>query len=314
MQEKNPTIVSLDYHLRTAGAPDHLRHVITEVARAAKYIVREVWHGTTGAAGSENSFGEMQLHVDVLSNMILEKQLSESALVHSYASEEKPELVMLHEKGEYTVVFDPLDGSSLVDTNFAIGTIVGIYPKGDLLGRTPREQLAALYVVYGPRTALIYSLGQGKGVHQFILNDIGEFVLDRAYLGVGDDAKVYAPGNIAAASENAVYKMLIDQWIELKMTLRYSGGMVPDIHHILAKGNGIFLNLGGGKYPNGKLRLLYECGPFAFLIEEAGGASSDGKASLLDQKIESLDQRTQIIVGSKSEVKSVESSLRAAHA
>jgi len=300
------TIVSLDYHLRTSGASDHLRHVIIEIARAAKYIVREVWHGTTGVAGSENSFGEEQLTMDVLSNMLLEKQLSESALVHSYASEEKPELVMLHEQGEYTAVFDPLDGSSLVDTNFAIGTIVGIYPKGDLIGRTPREQLAALYIVYGPRTALIYSLGSGKGVHQFILNDVGEFVLDREYLGVGDDAKIYAPGNIAAASENAAYKTLINQWIERKMTLRYSGGMVPDIHHIFAKGNGIFLNLGGGKYPNGKLRLLYECGPFAFLMEEAGGASSDGKNSLLCQTIVSLDQRTQIILGSKNEVKIVE--------
>jgi len=300
------SIVSLDYHLRTSGAPDHLRHVIAEVARAAKYIVREVWHGTTGVAGSENSFGEQQLAMDVLSNTILEKQLSESALVHSYASEEKSELVMLREKGEYTVVFDPLDGSSLVDTNFAIGTIIGIYPKGDLIGRTPREQLAALYIVYGPRTALIYSLGNGKGVHQFILNDVGEFVLDREYLGVGDEAKVFAPGNIAAASENAAYKTLIDQWVKRKMTLRYSGGMVPDIHHILAKGSGIFLNLGGGKYPSGKLRLLYECGPFAFLMEEAGGASSDGKKSLLDQTIESLDQRTQIIVGSKNEVKIVE--------
>ena len=252
MKDASHSIISLDYHLRVAGAPDHLRHVINEVARASKYIVREVWQGSAGFAGSQNQFGEDQLQVDILSNMIIEKQLTESALVHSYASEEKPELVMLHENGHYTVVFDPLDGSSLVDTDFAIGTIVGVYPKGDVVGRSPREQIAALYIIYGPKTVLIYSLGGGNGVHQFVLNSIGEFVLDREYLGAGDDAKVYAPGNIAAASENGAYKMLLDQWIARKMTLRYSGGMVPDIHHIFAKGNGIFVNLGGGKFPQGR--------------------------------------------------------------
>ncbi len=296
------TLVSLNLHLRKASAPDHLRHLIVDIAEAAKYIVQEVWHGKTGMAGSSNQFGEDQLQVDVLSNQILERHLLENELVASYASEEQPELVELHKKGPYTVVFDPLDGSSLVDANFAIGTIVGIYEKGDVVGRTPREQLAALYVVYGPRTTLTYSLGQGKGVHQFVLNAVGEFVLDREFVGIGDEAKVYAPGNIAAASENAAYKKLVDQWIERKMTLRYSGGMVPDIHHIFAKGNGIFVNLGGGKYPQGKLRLVFECGPLAFLIEEAGGASSNGERSLLDLKIESLDQRCQIIVGSTKEV------------
>lgn len=299
------SIVSLNLHLRMANVPDHLRHLIVDIAEASKYIVREVWHGKLGEAESHNQFGEKQLEMDVLSDSILERHLRENELVASYASEEHAELVDLHPKGHYTVVFDPLDGSSLVDANFAIGTIVGIYNKGDVVGKTPREQLAALYIVYGPRTILIYSLGQGKGVHQFFLNDVGEFVLDREFLGVGDDAKIYAPGNIAAASENPAYKKLLDQWIARKMTLRYSGAMVSDIHHILAKGNGIFVNLGGGKYPQGKLRLVFECGPFALLIEEAGGASSNGEKSLLDLKITSLDQRTQIITGSKNEVEKV---------
>ncbi|HLD08144.1 MAG TPA: class 1 fructose-bisphosphatase [Candidatus Peribacterales bacterium] len=305
----SPSIVSLNLHLRNAGAKDHLRHLITDIAEASKYIVREVWHGKLGEADSSNQFGETQLEMDVLSDSILERHLRENELVASYASEEQPELVELHPKGPYTVVFDPLDGSSLVDVNFAIGTIVGIYERGDPVGKTPRGQLAALYIVYGPRTILIYSLGKGKGVHQFFLNDVGEFVLDREFLGIGDEAKNYAPGNIAAASENLAYKKIIDQWIQRQLTIRYSGGMVPDIHHIFAKGNGIFVNLGGGKYPNGKLRLVFECGPFAFLIEEAGGASSNGKKSLLDLKIESLDQRTQIIAGSKNEVEDVLSKL-----
>lgn len=305
-----PSVISLNFHLRTHGASDDLRHLVTDITRACKYIVQKMWHGTTGKAESENQFGEQQVKLDVLSNEILEEHLCENDLVCCYASEEREEIVELHPDAPYSVVFDPLDGSSLVDANFAIGTIVGIYKGKEIIGRTPREQSAALYVLYGPRTTLTYTLGQGKGVHQFVLNDVGEFVLDQEFLGVGDDAKIYAPGNITAAAESPAYKHLLTQWIAEKKTLRYSGCMVPDIHHMLAKGNGIFCNLGGGKYPNGKLRLAFECGPFAFIIEEAGGASSDGEKSILDLPIEAIDQRTQIIVGSKNEVERVEETLK----
>ena len=305
-----PSTVSLNFHLRKSEAPDHLRHLIVDLARAAKYIVREVWHGKLGKAGTQNQFDEEQVELDVLSNQIIEQHLCENDLVACFASEEEGEIVELHPNAPYSVVFDPLDGSSLVDTNFAIGTIVGIYNGKEIMGRTAREQVGALYILYGPRTTLTYSLGGGKGVHEFVLNDVGEFVLSREFLGVGDEAKVYAPGNISAAAEVPAYKHLIIQWIAEKKTLRYSGCMVPDIHHILSKGNGVFCNIGGAKYPEGKLRLAFECGPFAFLVEEAGGASSNGEKSILDIPIEAVDQRTQIIVGSKNEVERVEKALQ----
>lgn len=305
MKCPTPSVISLNYHLRKAEAPDHLRHLVVDIARASKYIVEKMWHGTTEKAGSKNVFGEEQVKLDVLSNTIIEQHLCENDLVCCYASEEESEIVELHPDAPYSVVFDPLDGSSLVDANFAIGTIVGIYEGKEILGKKPREQAAALYVLYGPRTTLTYSLGGGKGVHQFVLNDIGEFVLDKEFLGVGDDAKVYAPGNISAAAEVPAYMDLITEWIKEKKTLRYSGCMVPDVHHILVKGNGVFCNLGGAKYPNGKLRLAFECGPFAFLIEEAGGVSSTGKGSVLDVVLERIDQRVPIIVGSKNEVERV---------
>jgi len=200
-------------------------------------------------------------------------------------------------------VFDPLDGSSLVDANLAVGTIVGVY-SGDIIGQRPREQLAAMYVLYGPRTTLTYSVGGQQGVHEFVLDDIGEFVYQKSYR-INDDAKYYAPGNIGAAAESRGYKRLIDAWINERKTLRYSGCMVPDIHHIFSKGSGVFCNLGGGKYPHGKLRLPFECGPFAFLVEAAGGASSDGKRSILDLEIQRVDQCTPFIVGSKNEVQRV---------
>jgi fructose-1,6-bisphosphatase I len=305
-----PAVISLNYHLRKLEAPDHLRHLVVDIARAGKYIVQKLWHGNVGYAGTSNEFGEEQVKMDVLSNDIMERLLCENELVSCYASEERNEIVNLHPSAPYSVVFDPLDGSSLVDSNFTIGTIVGVYESGDIVGRTPRQQVAALYILYGPRTMLTYTLGSGKGVHRFVLNDIGEFVLDREFLGVGDDAKVYAPGNISAAAESPAYKHLMTQWIAEKKTLRYSGCMVPDIHHMLAKGNGVFVNIGGAKYPEGKLRLVYECGPFAYIVEEAGGASSDGLQSLLDKTIEKIDQRTQIIIGSKNEVKRVEKTLK----
>jgi fructose-1,6-bisphosphatase I len=308
---QTPSTVSLNFHLRKADAPDHLRHLVVDIARASKYIVRGLWHGKLGKAGTSNQFDEDQVEMDVLSNQILEQHLCENELVSCFASEEEGEIIELNPDGPYAVVFDPLDGSSLVDKNFAIGTIVGIYEGNKILGKKPREQVAALYILYGPRTTLTYSLGNGKGVHEFVLNDVGEFVLDREFLGVGDEAKTYSPGNISAASENKPYKDLIMKWIDEKKTLRYSGCMVPDVHHILSKGNGIFCNIGGAKYPNGKLRLAFECGPFAFLVEEAGGVSSDGKQSILDIPLEAVDQRTQFIVGSKNEVESAAKALAA---
>jgi fructose-1,6-bisphosphatase I len=298
--------ISLDYHLRRAAAEPDLRHLIAYLARAGKYIVREVWAGSIEKTTRRNQFGDELVELDVLANEILEQHMRENELVACYASEEKEQIVELHPGAPYALVFDPLDGSSLVDVNFAIGTIVGIYRGKEILGRRPREQVAALYILYGPRTTLTYSTGPAHGVHEFVLNEIGEFVLHREKLAVKPDAKTYAPGNIGAAAEVSWYRKVIDSWIRDKKTLRYSGGMVPDIHHILAKGDGIFCNIGGGKYPQGKLRLPFECGPFAYLVEAAGGLSSDGRRSILDIAIDRIDQRTQFIVGSRNEVRRIE--------
>ncbi len=243
------------------------------------------------------------------SNKIVKEELCESRLVGAYASEEESEMHELVDKAPYTVVFDPLDGSSLVDANLAIGSIFGIYEKKDgLIGRTPREQVAALYLVYGPRTILVYSAG--KGVHAFFLNEVGEFIMLKENLTISDQVKTYAPGNLRAVVDTPSYRKMMNIWLDEGHTLRYSGGMVPDIHHMLIKGAGIFTNIGGSKYPKGKLRLLFECGPFAYIMENAGGTSSDGKQSILDVKIEDMDQRTPLIIGAKSEVRRVEKVLK----
>lgn len=305
-----PTRISLNNHLYESGVPDQLRHLINDIARAGKYIHNAIRTTDLGLAGSSNTFGEDQLKLDVLSNTIVKDELRESRLVRTFASEEESDALQeLAADAPFTIVFDPLDGSSLVDANLAIGSIFGIYEsKGELLGKKPREQLGALYLVYGPRTILVYSTG--KGVHAFYLNEVGEFILLQNNLTMKDEVKTYAPGNLRAVVDTPSYRKMMNKWLDEGHTLRYSGGMVPDIHHMLIKGAGIFTNIGGSKYPQGKLRLLFECGPFAYIMEQAGGASSDGTTSVLDIVITDLDQRTPIIIGAKKEVKRVSGVLR----
>jgi len=303
-----PERISLNYHLfQSAKADDDLRHLIVDISRAAKYISYAIQTSEAGLSGGTNTSGEEQLKLDVLSDDIVRQHLCESNLVACYASEEQEEVIELSKTAPYTVVFDPLDGSSLVEANFAIGSIFGIYKGKGCIGKKPREQVAALYIVYGPRTLLVYSCG--KGVHAFILNDVGEFILFREHLGIADDAKNYSPGNLRAITDNEKYDSVLHDWLKRALTLRYSGCMVADVHHILSKGQGVFSNVGGNKYPKGKLRLVFECGPFSYIIEQAGGASSDGTRSILDKKIEDIHQRTPLVIGSKNEVASVVKSL-----
>ncbi|MDH5596694.1 MAG: fructose-1,6-bisphosphatase, partial [Candidatus Peregrinibacteria bacterium] len=288
--------ILLDTHLYEAGADDKLRHLIMYIARAGKYINHALQTGDLGLAGSSNLFGEHQLALDVLADEIIEENLMICRLVKAAISEEKEDVVHCKCKGEdcggkYAVAYDPLDGSSLVETNLAVGSIFSIMEGDEFMGRTGREQVAALYMVYGPRTTLVYTVG--KGVHEFTLNDVGEFHLTNENIKLGETTKHFAPGNLRAGNINKKYQELINSYMENEYTLRYSGGMVPDINHMLLKREGIFTYPANPpRYPEGKLRLLFECNPFSFLIEQAGGASSNGHIPVMDMEIESLHQRT----------------------
>ncbi len=298
-----PKRSTLNWHLRTkAKVPDALRHLLVDISRAGRDIRYAIQTSAGGLSGGSNQFGEAQLKLDILADELMENYLRESGTVACYCSEEHDGIVEMDTSAPYSVVFDPLDGSSLVDANFAIGSIFGIYAGSEIIGKTPREHVAAGYILYGPRTLFVYSTGDG--VHAFLLSDIGEFIVMQEYLGIADVAKNFSPGNLSAIHDNPGYRKALDHWLET-MTLRYSGCMVADIHHILTKGQGIFANVGGKKYPQGKLRMVFECGPFAYLVEQAGGASSDGSISLLDKKLTACDQRSPMIVGSKEEVEVV---------
>ncbi len=295
---------SFNHFLRTKGVSNEVRSLLYHIARSVKYINFSLRAGNTGIAGTQNNSGEEQLALDVMADKTLMTELERSELVALLASEEQEKVVKFNApRGEYVVAYDPLDGSSLVDANLTIGSIFGIWKGNTLVGRKGNEQLAAVYAIYGPRISLVIAI-KGKGVHEFEMNDVGEFLVSREDIQLQDDSKYFAPGNLRASTTNPRYKELINHWIDEERTLRYSGGMVPDLHHILSKGQGIFSYPGCKKHPNGKLRLAFECAPFAFVFKEAGGIALDqyGK-NVLDLEITDPHQRTTIFIGSKNEVK-----------
>lgn len=306
-------MISISHFLQKAGCEDKLARLLGETIPSAVKSVKKAIESQTGElAGTENIYGEKQLALDVRANEIILDELKKSGLVFSAASEELENLINfgseVSAKESFSVVFDPLDGSSLVDVNLAVGSIFGIYPNGDLIGKTGDSQLAACFAVYGPRTTIVLTFK--KGTHEFLLADDGKFYLKKENLRVDETAKHFAPGNLRAAAERADYLELTANWIREGFTLRYSGGMVPDINHILLKGDGIFTYPGYSKALQGKLRLLFECSPMALLMEQAGGKASDGKARILSKEITQLHQRTPIFIGSKKEVGKVEGLLQ----
>lgn len=303
-------ILLADY-LRKSGCEANLAKLMGEVIPGAVIKIRDaIQEQGSEKSGTINPSGETQLALDVRANDIVVEALKKSGLVWWLASEElqDPEEVG-NENAPFSVVFDPLDGSSLVDVNFAVGSIFGVYawPKDHAkrweamqMPRMGSDQVAAAFAVYGPRTTLVLTVK--KGTHEFRLSDDGNFYLSKENLRVAEDAKHFAPGNLRAAAEREDYLKFTNEYIKQGLTLRYSGGMVPDINHILLKGNGIFTYPGYSKAPEGKLRLLFECNPMALLMEQAGGTASDGKERILSKKIKELHQRTPIYIGSKRAV------------
>ena len=254
------------------SVPDEVVDHLNEAAKAANLptllgklleAVREI--GTTlrscgyssSQVGTQNAFGDHQLDVDVKTDEVVFRCLRESQLVHVAASEENPVELDCGGTG-YSVAFDPLDGSSIVDCNFAVGTIVGIWAGNGLLNRLGKEQVASFVAQYGPRVTVALALaasstasGQAQAVELTMHPD--KWVVSRSKLTVAPKAKTFAPGNLRATADNAHYQRLVAYWIEHKYTLRYSGGLVPDVYHILIKGEGVLANASS---PNAKV-LVY---------------------------------------------------------
>jgi len=255
--------------------------------------------------GSMNSFGDEQLNVDILCNEAIFKKLRDCGCVETASSEEVPTEEAMGGEG-FSVAFDPLDGSSVIGTNFSVGTILGIWPGPKLKGVKGSEMAAAVVAVYGPRTIISLAMRDRDFAHEFSLLPAkgaapSAWIYSRTCAKI-KEGKLFAPGNLRGTQDNEGYGKLVSYWMTNKYTLRYTGGMVPDVNQLLIKQQGIFVNPSSPSAP-AKLRLLYEVAPFAFLVHKAGGISSDGRASILDIVCEEMEQRTQVALGSEKEVR-----------
>ncbi|WP_153099653.1 class 1 fructose-bisphosphatase [Paraburkholderia hayleyella] len=306
--------------------PADLRLLIEVVARACKAISYHVSKGALGealgSAGSENVQGEVQKKLDILSNEILLDANEWGGNLAGMASEEMETFFPIpsnYPKGEYLLVFDPLDGSSNIDVNVSIGTIFSVLRCPD--GQQPTEasflqpgtqQVAAGYAVYGPQTVLV--LTTGNGVNCFTLDrELGSWVLTQNDMRIPADTREYA---INASNERHWYPPVQRYVSELlegqegprqsNFNTRWIASMVADVHRILNRG-GIFMYPADKRTPDkpGKLRLMYEANPMAFIVEQAGGAATNGTRRILEIAPQSLHERVAVFLGSKNEVERV---------
>jgi len=299
---KTPFQIDLRRHMREHEEDRDLTRVVCEIATASRYVINAIRTGDLGVAGTSNLYGEEQLALDVLSDRILRKRLIHSGVVATIASEESAEIINVNLNGKYSVTYDPLDGSSLVDVNLAVGTIVGIY-RGDNVLQRGRNLVAAMYILYGPRATLVYSTG--NGVHEFAMNQLMEYTLIQEHVQMKPSGSIYSPGGQRNKYTPGVEKF-VASLEEKGSKLRYSGGFVPDINQVLIKGQGLFMYPHLQDAPKGKLRLLYELNPMAYLIEQAGGKASNGRERILDIVPEGIDHREPIFIGSREDVEMAE--------
>ncbi|MCC5914865.1 MAG: class 1 fructose-bisphosphatase [Balneolaceae bacterium] len=325
MTSKPDKLITLDEYIIQAqnkfpGATGELSQLLRDIGLAAKIISREVNKaGITnllGSDGSSNIHGESVKRLDLFADQQLISALDRSMITCMVISEENDGIVRLNsEGGKYIVYLDPLDGSSNIDVNVSIGSIFSIYMRQPRFDKKLVEedalqpgtrQVAAGYVLYGSSTIMAYTTG--LGVSAFTLDpSIGEFILS------DDDFKIPKHGNIYSINEGSYnswadglkryikYCQVEDPDTGRPYTSRYIGSMVADLHRTLVKG-GIFIYPASKRYPNGKLRLMYECNPLSMIIEQAGGKAIDGEKRIMEIQPESIHERVPIYIGSPDNV------------
>lgn len=277
---------------------DIMDTIFDSIKDIALKIDNAIKNSDLGYSQSSNSSGEDQLKLDVQSDLIIEQTFKSVPSIKAIVSEEKEGISVLHENGTYTVCYDPLDGSSLVDVDLSVGSIFGIYEDtldGDGLA-------ASAYVVYGPRIELVICKRGKKPIHYRYMGgqfaQIGEITLN-------DKGKLNAPGG-TQQNWTPIHKNFIDSLFKEGYRLRYSGGMVPDLHQILLKGGGLFSYPATSDKPNGKLRQLFEVLPFALVYESAGGVAIDDKGeSLLSLKPSFVHDISPCFFGSRYEIEAL---------
>ena len=307
--------------------PGQLRLLIEVVARACKRIAIAVnkgeLGGVLGSADTENVQGEMQKKLDIISNEVLIEANEWGGHLAAMASEEMDTIHVVpnrYPQGEYLLLYDPLDGSSNIDVNVSIGTIFSVLkkPEGDRgvevddFLQAGHEQVAAGYCVYGPQTTLVLTVGDG--VAMFTLDrEQGSFVLTQENVRIPEDTREFAINMSNMRHWDAPVKRYVDECLQgvegprgKDFNMRWIASMVADVHRILTRG-GIFLYPWDKREPNkpGKLRLMYEANPMGWIVEQAGGAATNGKERILDIQPRQLHERVSVILGSKNEVERV---------
>jgi len=303
--------------------PSQLRLLLEVVARACKSISHSVNKGALGevlgSAGSENVQGEIQKKLDIIANEVLIEANEWGGHLAAMASEEMDEIYQVpnrYPRGEYLLLFDPLDGSSNIDVNVSIGTIFSVLVKPEGVDVAEQDflqaghlQVAAGYCVYGPQTTLVLTVGHG--VAMFTLDrEQGSFMLTQEDVRIPDDTQEFAINMSNMRHWDAPTKRYIDECLQGRegprgkdFNMRWIASMVADVHRILTRG-GVFMYPWDKREPNkpGKLRLMYEANPMAWLVEQAGGAATNGRQRILDIAPEQLHQRVSVVLGSKNEV------------
>ena len=249
--------------------------IFENIKQIALKIDKAIKEEDLGYSDRCNATGDNQLKLDVVSDALIEHELRENSLVKALISEEKEEIMEVNPKGKYTVCYDPLDGSSIVDVNLSVGSIFGIYEGDNLNGN---GLVAAAYVVYGPRLELV-TVVKGEAPHHYRSGLSGLFS-SQCDIYLNEKGKLNAPGG-TQKNWSSKHKNFIDSLFAEGYRLRYSGGMVPDLHQILLKGGGLFSYPGTSDKPEGKLRILFEVLPFALIYEAAGGEAIDDKGERL---------------------------------
>jgi fructose-1,6-bisphosphatase I len=320
-----PPIITVQQHIlqgqkQFPGASGEFSWLLSGITMATKLIQSKVRRAglsdILGEQGGVNVQGEVQQKLDVYANEVLVHCLSAQGSIGVLASEENEEPLLVHkgsENANYAVVFDPLDGSSNINVNVSVGTTFSILrrPEGVSLDEPEKwvlqpgsKQIAAGYVVYGSSTILVYSVG--SGVHGFTLEpSVGAYILSHPKMRMPEQGKYYSVNEAYRDSFPARYSEYIDRLrggvLGRKYASRYIGSMVADFHRTLLIG-GVFLYPPTESNPDGKLRLLYEANPVAFLAEQAGGTAFDGTRRVLDIQPDSIHQRTPLVVGSRVEL------------
>jgi fructose-1,6-bisphosphatase I len=306
--------------------PSQLRLLLEVVARACKSISQAVnkgaLGGVLGATESENVQGEIQKKLDIIANEVLIEANEWGGHLAAMASEEMDSIYLVphrYPQGEYLLLFDPLDGSSNIDVNVSIGTIFSVLVKPEGSGVSEQDflqpgnqQVAAGYCVYGPQTTLVLTVGDG--VAMFTLDrEQGSFVLTQENVKIPEDTKEFAINMSNMRHWDTPVRRYIDECLQGKegprgkdFNMRWIASMVADVHRILTRG-GVFLYPWDKREPHkaGKLRLMYEANPMSWLIEQAGGAATNGKQRILDLQPGQLHERVSVMLGSKNEVERV---------